>query len=215
MKSTKLLLLAATILVSASVSAQNFGVKAGLNFSNMVSKDNNRTYSENYKMNTGFHLGPVVDYPLSELISVEAGLFYSTKGYNEVASGDFASADYKISLNYLDLPIQLKVNYNLGKGKVFLAAGPYFGYGLNGKVEGGAALGDISISSNADVKWGDEDDAILKRFDMGLSLGGGVQVNSFSLGINYALGLANISTSEVDGYKSSNRVISVSAGFYF
>lgn len=221
MKSAKPILFAAIILISGSVHAQKFGVRAGVNFSNFLEKDNSQTYSQNYNMNTGFHVGAVVDFPLVSLLSLETGVFYSTNGYNTTSSvtifGITTTTDYRLALSYLELPILAKMSYDLGKGSIFATAGPYISYGIAGKSTSVISVSGSSTSNTTetDVVWGSDENSDFNPFDYGLSIGGGVQVNSFTLGVNYGLGLANVSTTEVDGYKTNNRLLSVSAGFYF
>lgn len=64
--------------------AQNFGVKAGLNLSNMLVKNDYRTYSDDFKMNPGFYVGATAEFPLSDLLSFETGLLLSTKDSKKV-----------------------------------------------------------------------------------------------------------------------------------
>ena len=61
----------------------------------------------------------------------------------------------------------------------------------------------------------DEDNDDLKRLDMGLTFGGGVEINAIMLGISYDLGLANISSYQQDGATSKNKVLKFSVGYRF
>ena len=40
----------------------------------MLDKDEDGTYSDDFKMKPGFHVGGIVDFPISEIFSVETGL---------------------------------------------------------------------------------------------------------------------------------------------
>lgn len=219
MKTTKLFLLAAAILVSASVSGQSFGVKAGVNFSNMVAKDNDRTYSDNYNNSIGYHLGVTVESPITDLVSVESGLFYTTKGYNTTATatilGVTTKTDFRYDVNYIEIPVLAKVNYDVGGAVIFATAGPYLGYGLNGKLKSDITIGSTTTTSTVDLEWGDTDDDDSKRVDYGLSVGAGVKVNSVVVGVNYGMGLANLAPVSDNGYRVNNRVIGISVGFAF
>jgi len=59
--------------------AQTFGIKGGLNLSDLLLKDNTQTY--NSDMITGIHIGATVGIPLSgESIIFEPGIFFNMKG---------------------------------------------------------------------------------------------------------------------------------------
>lgn len=72
----KLIRLTIALLLITTVTesfAQTFGVKAGLNLSNMLMKDDDGTYSDDFKMNPGFHFGPTMELPINETVSFETG----------------------------------------------------------------------------------------------------------------------------------------------
>jgi hypothetical protein len=52
-----------------------------------------------------------------------------------------------------------------------------------------------------------------RRFDSGLTFGGGVEIKSFLIGISYDLGLYNISPYSYNGFKMNNRVLKLSIGY--
>lgn len=60
--------------------AQKFGVKAGVNLSNM-SID---AFDEGIdtKTNLGFNVGVTVEFPITDLFSFETGLMLNTKGFS-------------------------------------------------------------------------------------------------------------------------------------
>lgn len=197
--------------------AQTFGVKGGLSLSTMLEKDDDETYSNDYSMKPGFHVGFIVDVPLNEFLSFEPGMIITTKGmkYEDKIMGVDISA--KANLYYLDIPLALKASHDLGGGlKMFGAVGPYVGFGISGNVEAMAEYMGEEETEETDIKWGnDEYDDHFKRLDMGLTFGGGVEINAVLLGISYDLGLANISSYQDDGTTSKNRVLKFSIGYKF
>ncbi len=196
--------------------AQSFGLKAGLNFSNMLNKNDDVTYSDDYKMNPGFHFGATVDVPLINFLSFESGLFCTTKGMKYELEVMEANITATTNLFYLDVPLTLKASYGLGGIKVFGNVGPYFDFGLSGKIKATAEYQGEKTTEKEDVKWGnDEEEDNLKRLDMGLTFGGGVEINSIMIGISYDLGLSNISPSQDNGTKIKNRVLKFSVGYRF
>ncbi|MDP3359679.1 MAG: porin family protein [Lutibacter sp.] len=188
--------------------AQQFGIKAGLNLSNMLMKDDDDTYSDDFKMNPGFHIGPTMELPINETVSFETGLLLSTKGYKETFDGDTD----KYNLLYLDIPLTAKATIDIGGSKIYGIFGPYIGIGLSGK----AKYEEDGESFEEDIKFGsDEDEDDLKRLDYGLTIGAGMEFNAIQIGLSYGLGLANISTYTDGGAKISNRVLGISLGYKF
>lgn len=210
MKRLSTLLIITLALGISSISyAQSFGVQAGFNLSNMLAK-NDLVKSSDYNLAPGFHFGGVAEMPITEMFSVEGKLLFSTKGFNYKTS----SSNVKVNcfLFYTEIPIMAKANFEIGNVGVFGLLGPYMGIGLTGRVK--QVVG--SDKETETIKWGsngDEDD--FKRFDFGMAIGGGVEVGVFQFGINYNLGLANISAYTDNGTKYKNRTLSFFAVFLF
>jgi len=199
--------------------AQVFGVKAGLNLSTQLMKDNDATYSDDYKMNPGFHIGATAEFPLTDLLSFETGLFLSTKGYkvsmSETEMGETIEIKGSTNLYYLDIPLTAKAYFDLSTVKVFGIAGPYIGIGLSGKSKFEMTCGSVTLTEEEDLKWGSGEEDHYRRLDYGLIVGAGVAINSIEIGLSYALGLANISAQTEDGAKTNNRVLGISVGYKF
>ena len=200
--------------------AQNFGIKAGLNLSNMLIKDDDDTYSDDFKMKPGFHIGATAEFQLTEMFSFETGLLLSTKGFKmseeETYMGETYKYESKLNLLYLDIPLTAKASFDLGGAKIYGAFGPYLGIGLSGKSKHEETYDGETESEEEDIEWGsDEDESNLKRLDFGLTMGAGVEINSIQIGLSYALGLANISPYTDGGSKINNRVLGLSVGYKF
>lgn len=207
----KLFLIGFAVLMTSQSFAQNLILKGGLNMANLLAKDEDGIYSEDFKMNLGFHAGLTGEFPLSDALAIEVGALASTKGYKIKES--FLGIDIDASLNtlYLDIPVNLKAYFEVAEGfKIYGAAGPYVGIGLAGNVK---ATGGGETEKEA-IEWGnDEDKDDLKRLDYGLSLGAGVEFKGIQLGVSYGLGLANISPYSDFDTKVNNRVLAVSLGY--
>jgi opacity protein-like surface antigen len=214
---TKISIILLISMLGLKANAQTFGLKAGLNLSNMLDKDDDDTYSNDYKMNPGFHLGATVDVPLSNFLSFESGLLFTTKGTKsetEIMGADFKA---RVILSYLEIPLTIKATHDLGGGlKMYGAVGPYVGVGIGGKVKGTIEYQGETETNEEEIKWGgDEDEDDLKRLDVGLTFGGGVEINSIMVGISYDLGLSNISAYQDEGTTGKNRVLKFSVGYRF
>ena len=211
----------ALLLTSGTESfAQIFGLRAGLNLSNLLIKDDEDIYSENFKMNPGFHFGPTIEVPFSETFSFESGLLFSTKGAMAKESESYMGSSYeykeKIHLYYLDIPLTAKVTYEAGGLKVFGTFGPYVGLGLSGKIKSEYTEDGNTETDTDDIKFGsDENEDDLRRPDFGLTIGAGIGIKSFEVGLNYNLGLANLSIVDEGGSKIKNRVLGISLAYKF
>jgi hypothetical protein len=197
--------------------AQTIGIKGGLNLSNMIMKDDNGTYSDEFKMNPGFHIGIIMDIPFSNIISLETGLLLDTKGAKEKDDYNGVASTWKMNLYYLDIPVTFKALHELNSNvKLYGVIGPYIGIGLSGKMKSVVEYQGNKETDEEDIEWGnDENEDMLKRFDFGITFGGGVEISTFLIGISYDLGLANISTYTDYGSKINNRVLKFSFGYRF
>jgi hypothetical protein len=180
--------------------AQTFRIKAGLNLSNIVMKDNADRYDDDFKMKPGFHLGATAEFPINETFSFEPGLLLSTKGVKETYSESGYNYTSVTNLYYLDIPLNGKAYFNVGSAKIYGTVGPYLAIGLSGKTKT-QETGYPEDTHN--ISWGnDSENDDLKRLDLGLAFGAGVALSSFEIGLSYSLGFKNISayTGEIIGF---------------
>lgn len=213
----KLLIVVIGFTVATESFAQSVVVKGGLNLSKLLIKDDEGTYSDDFKMNPGFHFGATAEFPITELFSFETGLLLSNKGAKiseeEIIFEETVKFDFKTNLLYLDIPLTAKATFDLGGAKIFGAFGPYIGVGLSGKTKSEiTSLGETE-KTEEDINWGSNEEDDFKRLDYGLTIGGGVEINAIQIGLSYGLGLANISPTTEGGTKVNNRVLSISLGY--
>ena len=177
--------IAVVVCTVSSVNAQvKYGPVGGLNLANLSGD-----ISDN-AMKIGFHVGGMVSFGLSDNLSVDPSVLYSTKG-----TQDSKESKYKTNLNFIEVPIH--VRYTLDNGFNFYA-GPFVGLLMSAKYTDGND--DIDIKDN------------LKGLDYGLSAGLGYQMESgLGFGARYALGLANIS--DVENTTINTGTICVSVNF--
>eukprot|EP01132_Coremiostelium_polycephalum_P012763 gene12763-15606_t len=231
MQKVKKLVLSLAVLAGLgfSASAQNnpvkFGVKAGVAFSNVSFSSSGLNVSGDTR--TSFYIGGTVDLPVSELFSVQPGLSYIGKGTKQKVSGSVTmngqttsvTAEETLSPGYLEIPVNLIANFKAGEGKFFVGAGPYYAFGIAGKIKGKQTTtsgGNTStVTEDEKIKFGSGSDAHLKRGDFGVNVLAGYQLKSgLSFNAGYGLGLSNIVNSGQDG-KAKNRVFTVGLGFAF
>lgn len=98
----------------AAASAQiSYGVKGGLNVSNIGGED-----IEDNKAKIGFHLGGFVNVPVAEKISIQPELVYSAQG---VKFDD----DAKYNFSYLNIPALARYSFAAG---FYAETGPQLGF---------------------------------------------------------------------------------------
>lgn len=213
MKKIKLILpaLALTILGITANAQTTFGVRAGVNFSNINGKDASDDNLEN-RITTGFHVGANAEIPVAEDFYVQPGLLFSLKG---AKNDKDASSDVTTRLGYIELPINFLYKPVLGTGRLLLGVGPYLAYGVTGKIkpEDGDDI-DVKFKKAPDnpLEW----DAIYyKPFDAGANVLFGYEfANRLSAQLNAQLGLVNINGYDDDA-KLKNTVFGLSVGYRF
>jgi hypothetical protein len=212
----KLLIVIVMFGIATDSLAQSFGIKAGLNLSNMLIKDDDEIYTDNSRMKPGFNAGATLEFPIKGMFSFDMGLLLSTKGYKlDEKLGNYETAS-TIKLLYIDIPLTGKAYFNIGGAKIYGAFGPYLGIGLSGEGKYEVTINGNTTNETVTVDWGTDpvkDD--MKRLDFGLTAGAGVEFNSIEIGMSYGLGFANISSYTDGGRKVSNRVLGISLGYKF
>ncbi len=195
----KIILLAACVLsLLATVPAQaqiNFGVKAGVNMSNLSYDD--IEYAAGSV--TGFTGGVMLEAMVPIIgIGAEASVMYSRKG-GEVPTGSETTTTFQT--DNIDIPINLKWKVGIPYlGKLFLIAGPSFKFKIDDN------LGD-NITNQ-------------KNFDLSINAGGGVELFSkIQIAAQYGWGLGEDEV-EVDLLSSdpitfNNRYWTLTAAYLF
>ncbi len=180
-------------------SQSRFGIIGGLNIAKYTVSGSGITITATTI--TSFHLGFLLDAPVTENIYFQPQLLLSGKG----GKGPGGEA----TPYYIEAPFNFLYATSIGPGKILGGLGPYAAAGVFGKEQQG------SISRN--LKFGSGDNSDLKQFDFGINFIGGYEFDTGLLvNINYSLGLANIlpgsSGNNANGY---NRYFGISIGYLF
>lgn len=202
----KLFFMAAVTAMSvAAVQAQEvrLGAKGGVNFAN-ISGDIDDT-----KSITGFHIGGLVEIPISERFSVQPEILYSAQGskYEESGTelGIFYSVKEELKLDYLQVPIMAKFYVIEG---LAIEAGPQIGFLVSSKAKAETTIGGVTVSGEEE----DLDD--VAKLDLGIGAGVSYRLPmGVFFGARYNHGFLNINDSGND--KITNSVIQLSAGYSF
>ncbi|MET3979435.1 hypothetical protein ABIB62_002021 [Mucilaginibacter sp. UYP25] len=204
----KLLLLLCCAFAASTAFAQlpTFGIRGGANFATLSASASASGSSVTYTSGTltTFSAGVFADFKLGG-VSIQPALNFTGKGGKEESDGDVA----KINLYYLQVPVNIVYHIPVVIGNIYLGAGPYAAVGViaKSKVTSGGVTESTDLSFGSDA--GD-----IKRTDFGLNGIAGVEFKGgFLAGLNYDLGLSNISND--DTVKTKKRVFGVSIGYKF
>ncbi len=217
----KAVVLIVILFTSTLLYPQRFGVKAGFNMASYIGND-----GKDAKSILGFQIGGIVEFPISDLFSIQPEIFLSQKGakftepitISEVSgiATTTTTLDIIDKPIYLEMPINMLFKVNVGSGKVIVATGPYIAYGISGKETRKVTLENITTSNEYNLfskMDGEGVKDLLKRFDAGIGVYTGYELNNgVSLNLGTSLGLIDISNNSGD-LKNSSLILS--AGYKF
>jgi hypothetical protein len=176
-------------LASQANAQMEIGVKAGLTFAT-ISESN---LSPNFESKTGFVGGVHFGFPLGTNFMLQPEALITQQGAGFTVPG----GDGELQLTYLQVPLNLRINFGTGNVRPFILAGPYAAFRL---------------SCEVDDLFDDDCDNDISGTDYGLDFGGGIRFSNFFLEARYDLGLADVSELDFD---SKQRVFMVMVGIAF
>lgn len=196
------LALAASLAFAGAAQAQtpiHYGIVAGLNFASMGGDIGD----ELDESRLGFMAGGAVEFGLSPAFSIRPELAYTQKGA-KVSDGD---DELRIKSSYVELPVLAKYTIPMqGTVRPHLIAGPAIAFNASCKLE-------VEIGGTEDSTDCEDEGLEFKSVDFGMVFGAGVDINAFSLGIRYDLGLTD--APDDDTISGKNKVLSIVAGYTF
>lgn len=197
----KLFTLLAVLFASATMAHAQFGIVAGLNFSN-TNLASDKVW-EQAKSVTLFHVGAAYKVNLGAGFALQPALTYEMKGASINDSADFAaftgSLDSKSG--FLELGVGLQWGPDLIIGRPFVMLQPFLGYMI---VPGGEkssvnilGIGGSSDSFNAELE------KAKNKVEYGFSIGAGIElIKHLQLSVQYFMNLGKLySDGKVDGTK--------------
>ena len=162
-----LVVLLATMTVAAQAQVK-FGVKGGLNLTNMKF-DNSIVDKSNQ---TGFFIGPTINFTLPVVgLGIDASALYDQR------SAKIEGSEDKLKQQSIQIPINLRYGFGLGNtASFYIFAGPQFGFNIGDKT--------TNLLNNA-LEWRLKDSNLSANLGVGLMLLNHLQV---SANYNVALG---------------------------
>ena|SRR5690554_108658 len=205
----KLVFLAAIAAMSfTTINAQEvrLGVKGGVNFATLSGD-----HLGDIKSRTGFHLGGLVEIPVTERFAVQPEILYSAQGAEYKESGQESGVDYsyeyKNKLDYISVPVMAKFYVVDG---LAIEAGPQISFLTSSKGEYEGTMGGITVSGDSDLE-----DISTIDFSLGAGASYRLPMGVF-FGARYNFGLSNVYDGDnADNNKIHNNVFQLSAGYSF
>jgi hypothetical protein len=197
----------------SQVHAQNFGVKAGYNYSTLSGETSSISTIEGL---SGFYIGGLVELPISNMLSIQPELIFSRQGVDlrqGLKNLSIRTDTSEIRLDYLNIPVMAKVNL----GPIFLEGGVQFGF-LVSKPKVDSYIANVYLRNLLDKD-------SYNFFDFGVGAGLGVKLNQhFFVETRYTYSLTNVFDPNDKHFKSSlisdgdnfkNSVFSIGLGMKF
>lgn len=190
MKTSKLIALIAVMIFAASIQSRAqdstkvrekypiwYGVKAGINFADLHTKN-----SDESKMLVGFNIGGFAKLPLYKMIAIQPEIYYTTKGSEVTYNNIVAQGTARFTLNYIEIPLLLIVNLNENFN---VYAGPYASALISGRVKNKSNT--VLFDYEHNIKREDYSD-----YDLGIIVGGGVDIGRIGIGGRYCYGTKTV-----------------------
>jgi opacity protein-like surface antigen len=203
-----ILVLTALALPAARAAAQSqqsydspdtYGVKAGVLWSTLDLVIPDAIISENQQL--GFTAGFFGSTRLAGPLYLDFEVLVTTKG----TKYDFADFENELRLTYLELPVLARVGVlRAGAVTAYVSGGPSFAFKLK----------EVQKEAGEETSVDDE----VKKWDIGIAMGGGVSFGSWVVDARYTLGLIDIVDIDSAGFAeptAKNRAISVTFGYRF
>lgn len=191
-------LIAATLVAVPAQAQFKFGLKGGLNvtdmsFSSDVVEASNRA---------GFFIGPTVKFTLPVVgLGIDASALYDQR------EAELKGSDEKIKQQAINIPVNLRYDIGLGSlAAVYLAAGPQFGFNIGDKHQ--TLVQDVS-------EWK------LNTSNFSVNVGLGVMLLShLQIGANYNIvcgktGEVTVFDGAKEAFRGRSNTWQVSAAYYF
>jgi hypothetical protein len=170
---------------------------------------------------TRFFGGLIVQVSLSNVFRLRTGLSYAQKGwfnhYYDNTGYATGVIDNHFNVNYLQLPAELEYGTPIGKGRGFMAFGPFLAYGIGGKITttyaeepGSNNTFDTTYTTPLNFKY----DA--RKWEMGFSIVMGYETSpGIFISVGYDQSLTHSTTPDGNNTGQHFTVFQLGAGYMF
>jgi hypothetical protein len=119
---------------SADAKKYTFGPRIGMIVANITETPPEWDDDKEYRV--GLTAGAFFDWSITETISIQPEILYTSKGVRTNLYDGFVTVDADVCFDYIELPIVLKYTFRRGQTlRPFLYAGPSFAYCLSSEAE--------------------------------------------------------------------------------
>jgi hypothetical protein len=179
----------AAVLVLPQIASADvrFGIKAGANVANV--NGDFGTALENWQSTLGFCGGIFLELNLGRVLTIQPEVLYTMKGA-DTGTG-------KLTFDYLEIPILLKLRIPTGSLHPFVFAGPAFGFTLRALIDG-VKISDMPSADYSGV------------LGAGLQLGRSIHIDA-----RYTMGLQKLAIPDLETIDLKNGVLSATIGLAF
>jgi hypothetical protein len=158
---------------SSETNSVRFGIKGGVNLSNMYTKD-----VQDKNILIGYSGGLFFKMPLTSNFSFQPELLYTKKG-SELDYNSFVSGKASFSLNYIELPILAVINLT---ENINIHGGVYV-----------SVLSNVTIKNKSNINLFNFESELTKsdfeKYDYGLVIGAGFDFDKIGIGLRYDYGM--------------------------
>lgn len=160
-------------------------------------------------------IGVGIEAPLSANFSLMPSLEFAMKGakwsMSEYYSGYNVDGEETLSPLYIQIPVLGAYRLNLNDDwNMTLKAGPYFAYGISGKVKSEGSVSGYSYSEDEDMF----SDLDAKRFDAGIDVGIDFEYHRFVVGLEFERGFISFAPDDAD-INVYNQALYLTVGYKF
>ncbi len=206
-KILSLVLMVAAFLFATSAHAQvKFGLKGGLDVTNMSL--NNEVFDASNR--AGFFVGPMVKLTIPVVgLSFDAAALYDQKEAKVSVEGDGTEYSTTMKQKSVNIPVNVRYGFGLSSlANVFLFAGPQWGINVGDK----------------NFKWNESSSYSLKKSNFSVNVGAGVTLlNHLQVSANYNIACgktadmtwSDASSAIVKNGKSRNNSWQIALGYWF
>jgi hypothetical protein len=188
--------------VAGRANAQTLAVKAGLNVSSITQ---NATFKPDDELleGGGFMVGAQIRRSVNRLWQLQIEGLFTQKGNSLINGHEAPDLDDQIVINYIEVPVLARFSvFQRGRNTISIHGGPTFAF----------------IASSTETNNGHPIfiPLKLKTFDMGLAIGGQVELKKLIIGGRYTIGLSDIFADDPAVYGFSemkNRTFTLFAGY--
>lgn len=176
------------------------GVRGGVNLTTTVTAGDDGGASLDWQLRPVF--AGFITWRVASWLQAQPEVVYAMKG----AGSDEFGISSKLLLDYVEVPLLARLSKSAFGGRsLYVVAGPSFAWLARAKTRAdfGGATEELDIRED------------VERFDLGVAVGGGIELGSIVVDGRYTHGLSDIDKDTSDDVKVRNRAVSLTVGFRF